>query len=1204
MRTPQSPSPDESLRAENAELRERLEAAEETLRAIRAGEAEVLVVVGEAGGRLLTLQEGRDAEQLRGRGEMIAQVSDAVVAVDLEQRITFLNAAAGRLYGVQSDELLGHKLTDISARHWPSPEEEAAAWSALRLHGAWHGQYLQRTYQGREVYVNSSFTALRDAHGDIIGYLSVIRDITERMRVEEEKREALRLLDTLLARAPVGFAYFDRELRYIRVNERLAEINGLSIAEHLGRTVGEIVPTMAAAIREVAESMVATGQPALDHELAGETASAPGVMRHWNINWFPVHSPLGEITGFGAVVDETTERKHAEEARQRSEKHLHHALKAASAGAWDWDVLSGDIVWSPENFRLFDVDPAQGAPSYADWESRLHPEDRASANQHVSAVLAGQEAVFRMEFRIVDRQGAVRWVLGLGRVERDEDGHPLRLSGLNVDITERKHTEVALRTSEARFRAAVGAVSSLIWTNNARGEMEGDQSGWSQFTGQSREEYQGYGWARAVHPEDAQPTIDAWNEAVAEKRIFGFEHRVRRNDGEWRVCEVRAVPVLGEAGEICEWVGVHTDITERKQIEKQLLEQAQSLQRLAAIVESSHDAIVSKDLRGTITSWNRGAEIMFGYSAEEMAGQSILRLLPAERRHEEDEILATIMKGEALNHFETVRLHKDGSRLEVSVTVSPVRDAAGAIIGASKVARDITARRQAEAALRGNVALFTALIAQAPMGTYVVDAELRLRQINAEAMPVFANLHPLIGRGLGEVLEVMWGPELSERCADIFRITLATGEPYVSPPFTEMRDDLGVTQTYEWQTQRVTLPDGQYGVACYFHEVTERTRATEALRASQERMRLAAEATGVGIWEWNVLTNAVQWDSVMFEIYGITPTPDGVVLYSDWSGAVLPEDLAESEAILQETVRRCGRSTRSFRIRRRDDGECRHIECVETVRVDAAGQATFVLGTNLDVTERIEAERAILEAADKAVAANLAKDRFLAALSHELRTPLTPVLLVSGLRAKSKELSEDLREDFEMIHRNVVLEAQLIDDLLDVSRIQQGKMRFDFRIVDVHEAIARSLEMLRFEVEEKGIAVRQELRATPALIEADPTRLRQVLSNLLRNAVKFTPSGGNITVRTARDTSDLLISIVDTGAGIDAEDLERIFEAFEQVDQLQKSEYRSLGLGLAISASIVAAHHGRIWAESPGRDQGATFHVRLPVEPPPEFPPP
>jgi PAS domain S-box-containing protein len=259
----------------------------------------------------------------------------------------------------------------------------------------------------------------------------------------------------------------------------------------------------------------------------------------------------------------------------------------------------------------------------------------------------------------------------------------------------------------------------------------------------------------------------------------------------------------------------------------QLKDREDATARLAAIVESSSDAIIGKDLRGIVTSWNTGAETVFGYTAAEMIGQPIARLIPADRQAEEVEILGRICAGKTIRSFDTVRVRKDGSTVPISATISPIKDAAGKIIGGSKIARDISEAKRAEA----------------------------------------------------------------------------------------------------------------------------------SLRASEQRMRLATEATQVGIWEWNVRTNQIRWDAEMFRIYGIAPTPDGFVDYCDWSSAVLPEDLPENEAILQRTVRRCGQSKRTFRIRRRDNGECRIVDSVETVRTDAQGQAEWVMGTNLDVTERKKAER-------------------------------------------------------------------------------------------------------------------------------------------------------------------------------------------------------------------------------------------------------
>ncbi|MBC8012304.1 MAG: PAS domain S-box protein, partial [Burkholderiales bacterium] len=693
-----------------------------------------------------------------------------------------------------------------------------------------------------------------------------------------------------------------------------------------------------------------------------------------------------------------------------------------------------------------------------------------------------------------------------------------------------------------------------------------------------------------------------------------------------------------------------------------------------------------------------------GYSPEEiMAGGS--------------ELVATLMHPEDLprlaEHLQRVRTLGDDEHATFEQRVRTksgewrwfqnrvsvfARDAAGHPRQAIGAALDITERKRVEETIAQNAALFAKIIEQAPGGVYVIDAQFRVRDVNTEALPAFAAVQPVIGREFGEVMETLWGPELGREITTIFRRTLETGERYVSPRFDHLRHDIGVEQVYDWETQRITLPDGQHGVVCYFQDVTARDRAAEARRVSEERYRALVTASSAAVYRMSS-----DW-SEMHQLNGLDFVVDTTAPSVNWVEEYLyPEDQPQVLAVIREAIRTKSHFEMEHRVRRVDGGvgwTSSHAipllnakgEIIEwfgaakdiTARKQAeqaryemernyqalavasfeiayrmsadwstmlplngrelvkstdkpvanwewleqnipreehprvrqaisdaiAGKTLFELehrilrpdgsiawtlsravpildengavitwfGAASDITERKAAEEALREAKEAAEAANRSKDRFLAALSHELRTPLTPVLLVSEVRAKSKKLSKDLREDFEMIHRNIVLEAQLIDDLLDVSRIQQGKMRFDFKLVNVHEAIARALAMLRYEVEEKEMAVRQELGATPATLEADPARLRQVLCNLLRNAVKFTPRGGTITLHTVRDQSALHISIADTGAGIAAEDLERIFHPFEQVDAQQTSEHRSLGLGLAISAAIVAAHRGRIWA--------------------------
>ncbi len=281
------------------------------------------------------------------------------------------------------------------------------------------------------------------------------------------------------------------------------------------------------------------------------------------------------------------------------------------------------------------------------------------------------------------------------------------------------------------------------------------------------------------------------------------------------------------------------DITERKQAE------ALST-RLAAIVESSDDAIVSKDLLGIMTSWNQGAQRLFGYTAQEAIGQPTAILIPLDRKDEEPRILERIRRGESTNRYHTVRRRKDGSRVNVSLTVSPIKDAQGQIIGASKIAHDITERELLDAAIRQNEALFSTILEQAPVGMYIVDAQFRVQQVNSRALPVFNEVKPLIGRDFSEVITILWGAEVGGQVTNIFRHTLETGEPYISPGFSKRRYDLGVEQSYHWETRRVTLPDGQWGVVCYFTDITERKRAEAELEQrvvdrTQELLQLHAQ---------------------------------------------------------------------------------------------------------------------------------------------------------------------------------------------------------------------------------------------------------------------------------------------------------------------------------------------------------------------------
>jgi len=304
---------------------------------------------------------------------------------------------------------------------------------------------------------------------------------------------------------------------------------------------------------------------------------------------------------------------HARSADLRaSDERLRLAVEVAGMGVNRIDYGTHTVVLDAIAAALFGLESGVPLPRSV-IHATFHPDDKDEIvrRMHQSLDPTG-EGTFSMEHRVVHPDGSVHWLFVKKHVMFAETAGVRRpVTGVlaAVDISDRKRVAEALRESEERYRAATVAVSDVIWTNNADGVMEGEQRGWGELTGQSREEYQGYGWSKAVHPEDAQPTLDEWKRTVAEKRTFVFEHRVRRHDGEWRVCSIRAVPVFNADGAIREWVGVHRDITEQKRDEEKLRQLAADLSD-ADRRKDEFLATLAHELRNPLAPIRTGLDVM------------------------------------------------------------------------------------------------------------------------------------------------------------------------------------------------------------------------------------------------------------------------------------------------------------------------------------------------------------------------------------------------------------------------------------------------------------------------------------------------------------------------------------------------------------------------------------------------------------------
>ena len=819
-----------------------------------------------------------------------------------------------------------------------------------------------------------------------------------------------------------------------------------------------------------------------------------------------------------------------------------------------------------------------------------------------------------------------------------------------ADLLEReKSARTEAEASENRYRMLVEIRPQLVWTARPDGSVDYLNSQWYDYTGQTPAEGENWGWQTMLHPDDMERAMESWRRSIDSGEPLDTELRIRRaSDASYRWHLCRAVAATGSDGRISQWVGVSTDIEEQKQAEGRMeflaeasrtlassLDVGATLQRVADLAVphiADWCAVDILEADGSIGSlamahadpakleWARELRRQFPVDRSARIGvPEVLRsgqaefypeiteeMIAASSRTEEEIAIARkigytsvmvvplTVQGETIGTitFVSAESRKHYTRSDLTLAEDLARRAAIAIENARLYARaqqEIAERRRMEDQLRVSEVRFRALIDQSPLSIQIFDRDGNCVHANAAWGRLWGIERSLaIGYNIFGDEQIRSKGLLPHLQRAFLGETLWLPAIYYDPP------EGGREGRGRWVRAFLYAIRNDAGdvheVVLKLEDVTEWKKAEEALRESENRFRAMADNAPVLIWMAEPDTLCSYFNKEWLEFTGRSLAEE---MGNGWTGGIHQEDRDYCLRTYLDAFGARRRFLMEYRLRRHD-GEYRWMLETGTPRFTPDGEFAGYIGSCIDITDRKRSEIELCEAKEAAEAANEAKDQFLAVLSHELRTPLTPVLTVAQVLKEEEQLPEDLRSYIDIIHRNVELEARLIDDLLDLTRLEQGKLHLNLATVDAHALIDNVLQIYRSDILGKQLNLAVELRATRHQLNADPARLQQIVWNLVKNAVKFTDQGGSIIIRSSNDArGNLCIEVSDNGIGIEPERLPRIFDAFEQGEGSISRRYGGLGLGLAISKSLVDMHGGALIAHSGGRNQGSTFTIEL-----------
>jgi len=1082
-------------------------------------------------------------------------IPDAIIITDVTGTILQFNRGAEAIFGYCAEEILGHTLDHLIPERFIQRHQEhlkhfvAAAATNLQM-GQRH-EIAGRRRDGTEFPIEavvSKFTQEQQT-----GLAAVLRDITGHKKMESDMAQQQARLEQQLAERTAALAAANQQLE--QALTRCGELSTALQQSQAELARRDAMTTSVAHTDAIPREHVPT-EPTMD-AVTQPSAKYFRLLAEYTSDLVCLHDPDGHF-----------------------------------------------LYLSPSCERLLGYKPSElvGMNAY----ELFHPDDitNIQSNSHQHALMG--KTVNSISYRIRKKSGEYIWFETFSQPILDSQGSVVQLVTASRDITDRRHAETALRESEERYRAFVECSPDMIMVSNLTGQILFINESGARMLGMKAPDQQGTHFVSDFFNLNRLPTNShqIFN-PIDNPSVTLLEHQIQRPDGHIRYLEVTSLPIQYQEAPAVLSVG--RDVTARRQAQDAL---HKSEQRFQAIFDQTfqHMGLLNPD--GTVFKINHSALMFSGLQPADVIGRPIWETYFWKTSPEEREMTRAIIAEAATGtfaflHYEAEIRGAGAQTAIIEFSIKPLRDATGTVLLLLLEGRDITGRKRAELQLRASQERYRAVVEQVAEGIFLLDTQtMRIIETN----PTFQHLLGYTTEELQHltIYDIIADPVIEEIN---FNIGMAVHHGwYFIEDMQYIRKDR--SRVHVESSANLITYDTTRMLCVVVRNIAKRKQAEARLRESEERYRRIVETATEGIWliDENSITTFV--NQKMADMLGCTT--------EEMVGQPLTAFMHQANhAEANENVNRRKRGIteqHEFCFRHRDGTEVWTLVSTNPI-FDQERRYQGALAMFTDITERkraetdLEQERALLtqrvaERTAELSAANAAlaravrlKDEFLANMSHELRTPLHAVLGQAEVLAEEiyGSLTTEQHKSVQMIEQSGRHLLSVINDILDLAKIEAGKIELDIQPIALATCCQTSLQFIKQIAQKKNIKISFSMDHTVEMIYADGRRLKQILVNLLSNAVKFTPENGAIGLEVQADPEQevVALSVWDTGIGISPQKMDRLFQPFVQVDSGLARKHEGTGLGLYLVHRLIDMHGGNVSLES-SEGQGSRFTIMLP----------